>query len=89
MIRRLDYKVPGGKLLRLRAELDGDVLKSITIAGDFFIHPEDAIMLLEASLNGVSVKDRECLSRTVAEVLEGAVLVGFSEDDLIDSIGML
>lgn len=53
-----DYKVPGGKLLRVRLELDesSDPAKiaSIGLNGDFFMHPEDAIEALESRLVNVS-----------------------------------
>ena len=49
-----DYKVPGGKLLRVTLELDegADPVKiaSISLNGDFFMHPEDAIEELESRL---------------------------------------
>jgi lipoate---protein ligase len=52
-----DYKVPGGKLLRVTLELDESVplpnIATISLNGDFFMHPEDAIEGLEAHLLGV------------------------------------
>ena len=49
-----DYKVPGGKLLRVMLELDKSTdpakIASISLNGDFFMHPEEAIEGLEARL---------------------------------------
>ncbi|MGC9523469.1 MAG: lipoate protein ligase C-terminal domain-containing protein [Anaerolineae bacterium] len=55
-----DYKVPGGKLLRVRLTLDEEetppVIASLALTGDFFIHPEDAIDELEARLIGTPLQ---------------------------------
>jgi lipoate---protein ligase len=52
-----DYKVPGGKLLRVMLELDESTvparIASISLNGDFFMHPEDAIEGLESHLVNV------------------------------------
>jgi lipoate-protein ligase A len=49
-----DYKVPGGKLLRVMLELDENTdpakIASISLNGDFFMHPEEAIEGLESRL---------------------------------------
>lgn len=48
-----DRKVPGGKLIRVRVELevDGPVkLSSVKVYGDFFMHPESLIEDIEAVL---------------------------------------
>lgn len=56
-ILNADYKVAGGKLLRVKLTLEeGDDcqnISSITITGDFFMHPEDAIDALEDALTGI------------------------------------
>jgi lipoate-protein ligase A len=70
-----DYKVPGGKLLRIRMTLDETVMppriQTLTINGDFFMHPEDAIEDLEARLIGTSC---------VAEALRPKVQAFFDSD---------
>ena len=44
------YKIPNGKMLRVIAELDGEKINKIKITGDFFIHPEESIMVIEKSI---------------------------------------
>ena len=44
-------KIPNGKLLKLRVDF-GKKINSITISGDFFIHPEEGIDLIEEALKG-------------------------------------
>lgn len=70
-----DYKVPGGKLLRVTLELDQSThpprIAAINLNGDFFMHPEDAIEQLEANLVNVPWE---------AEALGGAVQSFFDTD---------
>jgi len=48
-----DYKAPGGKLLRVRLTVEGGIITSIAVMGDFFMHPEEAIEDLERALTGI------------------------------------
>lgn len=57
MICRLDYKVPGGKLLRVSIDVDGGIASRVRVAGDFFAHPESAFDEAEAGLSGLSAAD--------------------------------
>lgn len=63
-----DYKVAGGKLLRVQLSLVGDAnsrtIESIKITGDFFMHPENAIENLENELTGLPFT-HECVERVV------------------------
>jgi len=40
-------------LIRIRVDVEDDVIKRIMISGDFFMHPEDKLWDLERSLVGV------------------------------------
>ena len=71
MISRFDYKIPGGKLLRMELEVESGVVLRAMVRGDFFAHPEEAFEAAEAELTGVSV-DR----------LEEAALALFSKPPL-------
>ncbi len=81
-----ERKIPGGKLVRVEAELNGSVRK-VRITGDFFVHPEEAISEMEACLQGLSAAaaESEILQRLEAATRSaGAVLVGFSEKDVAE-----
>jgi lipoate-protein ligase A len=54
VVQRL-YKAPGG-LLRATLELKGDRLTSVSLSGDFFCYPQDAVAALEAELAGASLE---------------------------------
>lgn len=51
---RCDRKVVGGKLFRIRVVLEREgrvcIMRRLTVLGDFFMHPEEAIEGLEASI---------------------------------------
>jgi lipoate-protein ligase A len=54
---RADYKEEGQKLLRISAVISAGRIERIGIAGDFFLHPEEAIFLLEDSLRGARISE--------------------------------
>jgi lipoate---protein ligase len=70
-----DYKVPGGKLLRVQLTLDATqappAIVTLRIHGDFFMHPEEAIEELEARLTGLPCE---------VEALRPAVQAFFDSD---------
>jgi hypothetical protein len=48
-------KPGGGKLIRIRAELENDTIASIQIRGDFFASPEEVFDGIEKALEGTKV----------------------------------
>jgi lipoate-protein ligase A len=81
-----DYKVAGGKLLRVALNLEsaeeGLVITSITITGDFFMHPEDAIENLEDSLIRVPFQESE-IHKIVDAFFKGDVeVIGANPEDV-------
>ncbi len=61
MISQSEEKITGGKLLRIKLELDPDKNKiiKIQITGDFFIHPEEKLKFIEDELKNISTKISE------------------------------
>lgn len=84
---KIEYKVEGGKLIKVQLEMSDGRISKIKITGDFFMHPEELIEKLEASLIGCK-PDRNSLERTLNEFVEenGIVLLGISVEDLIKCI---
>jgi hypothetical protein len=60
-----EFKAPKG-VIKVELETAGDRISSISISGDFFLYPEDAIELLEQALKNVKV-DRESLLAAVKQ----------------------
>jgi lipoate---protein ligase len=59
MTGRKDYKVPGGKLLRVELELERGIVIRAAVRGDFFAHPEEAFEEAEGGLSGLPVEGLE------------------------------
>ena len=79
------YKVPEGKLVRLKMDVLDGVIKNISITGDFFLHPEEGIMVIEEGLKGVKVSDAEERLRDITMKYK-LRMVGFDEKSLADAI---
>jgi len=84
-LHEVDCKVPGGKLIRLRAQIGGGRIKEIRITGDFFLHPEERIGELETALAGKKL-ERVTLQKTVEQALSDCEIVGFSESDMVNAL---
>ena len=82
-----DYKVAGGKLLRVRVRVaEAGVIDAITIFGDFFMHPEAAIEVLEGALAGAPL-DAAVLRARVQAFFDGDVqVIGAGVDDFVHVI---
>jgi hypothetical protein len=50
-------KPAGCKLIRIRAEVAGDIVESITIRGDFFASPEEGFDRAEKRLSGTPLSE--------------------------------
>ncbi|MEZ4499334.1 MAG: hypothetical protein R2839_04530 [Thermomicrobiales bacterium] len=49
--RRGSYKTPGGKLVNVDFDVDDGVLSDVTVHGDFFLQPDDALQAIMKSLD--------------------------------------
>ena len=88
---RCDRKVVGGKLFRIKVllELEGQKcsIRRLTILGDFFMHPEEAIEGLEETIRK-AFNGGQDLSISVTMYLNanGATLYGGSPIDLSSAV---
>jgi effector-binding domain-containing protein len=80
-IKKIDYKVENGKLIRLQVIIEQEIIKFIKIYGDFFIYPETGIFSIENFL----------LNKEIAEIdkqltfflkEKNIKIIGFSPLDL-------
>jgi len=58
-----EFKAPKG-VIKVELELTNDAISQVSISGDFFMYPEDALERLEQTLVGVKA-DRESLLAAV------------------------
>lgn len=66
-------------MVKLLAEVEGGRLKGIKITGDFFIHPEESLELLEKELVGRSTEVEE-LYVTIAAFFQANEVEAFGLD---------
>ena len=81
------YKVEGGKLIKVSLEAEQGKIASIKVFGDFFLHPEEAIELIEKGLQGAEL-NRETLKKKITSIVErnSIQLFGFKPLDLAKAI---
>ncbi len=77
-------KVREGKLVKVEVECNG-FIKKIKITGDFFLHPEDVLEMMEKSILGLG-KDAslEAIASRINEIVEAndAQMIGVSPESL-------
>ena len=79
---RTEYKVPGGKLLRAKAQAEGGKIAFIQVTGDFFMTPETDLEELEELLLGATAEP-DAVRNTVHSFFRehGTVITGASPAD--------
>ncbi len=85
-MKKIDYKVDGGKLLRIELLQESGIIKKIKIKGDFFIYPEEAIFLIEDFLIGKKIDEFSSLLDDFLRENKIEV-IGFAPLDLEVAIG--
>lgn len=77
---RGEYKVPGGKLVAVDVEVEGDRLASMALSGDFFLEPDEALDSINQAVVGMSSgASAEEFSRAIdAAVPAGVSMIGFN-----------
>ncbi|MEM3386866.1 MAG: lipoate protein ligase C-terminal domain-containing protein [Nitrososphaerales archaeon] len=86
MLLTSEYKVKGGKMIKVKLDVEENVIRRALIAGDFFLYPEEAIEQIEESLSGVNVSSdiEQVLANAVMRA--GAQLLGVSVGDLASAV---
>lgn len=77
-----EYKVPGGKLVVADLDVVDGLLRNVSINGDFFLEPDEALEEINASLTGLPAQTSagELAAAVVRGVRPEAVLFGFSAE---------
>jgi len=77
-----EYKVPGGKLVVVDLDVADGLLAAVSVSGDFFLEPDEALLDINRALNGLPETTTAAdLSAAVSAALPpAAVLFGFSAD---------
>jgi lipoate-protein ligase A len=80
--RHGEYKVPGGKLVVADLDVVDGVLAHVSISGDFFLEPDEALLEINRSLTGLpeDASAADLAAAVKAALPEDAVLFGFSAE---------
>ena len=83
-----EYKTPGGKLVVIDLETEGDKLKNVVLSGDFFLYPEDTLTALTAALEGapVDLAEVEFAERVRMALPRDAELLGSSPEAIASAV---
>ncbi len=84
-MKKIIYKAPNGKLLRLQFDAEDDVIRNIKIAGDFYIHPEKAILDIEQFLVGKKINDIESILEKFL-LNNNIIIIGFKPTDIFNAL---
>jgi lipoate-protein ligase A len=86
---KAQYKVKGGKLIRVQLETESNKIRKVKVTGDFFLHPEELIEELEKALEGATLHE-QALGGHIKEFIKKnkAVLLGASPEDFAKCIVM-
>jgi hypothetical protein len=76
-----------GKIVKISMSYnkESQLIHSIKITGDFFIHPEEVIEQLEHGLCGIKL-EKQYLKNEIQLILENSEFFGFEIDSLTDII---
>ncbi|WP_292833936.1 lipoate--protein ligase family protein [Microbacterium sp.] len=79
-----EFKVPGGKLVVVDLEVRNGLISDFHLAGDFFLEPDDALVDIDAAVNGLPVEtDAVAIAAAVRGALpDGAQLLGFTPESV-------
>ena len=81
-MKRCEYKVPGGKLLCAKVEVEDDRIIWLQISGDFFLLPETDLEDLEGQLLGMKIAPDLIKEKVVSFFMEKkTTIVGASAED--------
>ncbi len=77
-----EYKVPGGKLVKVDFSVNGDALHAVVVSGDFFLYPEETLEDIRMSLEGlpVSIDEAAIADHIRSRIDPGAELLGTSPE---------
>ena len=75
-----EYKVPGGKLVAVDLSVEGGALRGVRVAGDFFLEPYEAILAIDAALEGAPAHTGTAglTARIEAALPESTMMLGLS-----------
>ncbi|MEE2569078.1 biotin/lipoate A/B protein ligase family protein [Pseudarthrobacter sp. J64] len=86
--RHGEYKVPGGKLVVADFDVVAGRLAGVSISGDFFLEPDEALQSIDSALEGLPADSTpgELAAAISASLAPDAVMSGFSPEAVATAI---
>jgi hypothetical protein len=86
-MKRANNTYKSQKLVRIFLKYDevNNTIQSISITGDFFIHPEENLDKLEADLIGTRLV-RNSITNVIDKSLKDSEIFGFNSESMADAI---
>jgi lipoate-protein ligase A len=83
-----EYKVPGGKLVVVDFDVDGQRLRNVRVSGDFFLEPDEALESIRGTLEGLPthLEARDIAARIDARLPAGTMMLGLSAEAVGDAV---
>lgn len=83
-----EYKTPGGKLVVVDFQVEGDTLAGVMVSGDFFLYPEEALGDLTSALEGIQVElsESEIAEKVRFGLRREAELLGTSPEGIATAV---
>jgi lipoate-protein ligase A len=83
-----EYKIPGGKLVVADVDVTDGVLRNVRVAGDFFLEPDDALLAIDAALEGAPADaDTATLATRVEQGLPaGTRMLGLTPEGVATAV---
>ncbi|MFF5261147.1 biotin/lipoate A/B protein ligase family protein [Actinomadura viridis] len=77
-----EYKMPGGKLVVADLDVEGGLLRSPRISGDFFLEPDEALEAINAALDGLpaALEARDIAARIERRLPPSTLMLGVSAE---------
>ncbi len=87
MEKKVTFKVPNGKLLKIIADIDNGILISLQITGDFFVYPEEELYHIEQLLRFHPLEKESLLFMIESYIKQNNVeFYGITPEALTDAI---
>jgi len=88
-MQEASYKIPGGKLVKVKLSVISEKIDQVRVMGDFFLHPEETIQVIEESLIGCK-QDENSIRILIEQILKNseATLIGAAASDFSKTIMM-
>jgi lipoate---protein ligase len=79
---RGEYKVPGGKLVAVDVEVAQGRLSDVSVSGDFFLEPDEALDDINAALTGMPVEAGvgQLAAAVTGALADDVTLIGFTAE---------